>query len=84
MSRTRDNSTRLMVTFSDGLDTSAMHAEAIAEVVHERQIAVYPVALGHRMVPPDGELHVFEHARLGKFTGGRSYDVEVMDRTFMR
>jgi VWFA-related protein len=84
MSRTRDNSTWLMLTFSDGLDTTRMHAKDIAEVIRERQITVYPVALGHRRVPPNDEFHVLEYARLGELTGGRSYDVEFMDRTVMK
>jgi hypothetical protein len=59
-------------------------SRAIAEIIRERQIAVYPVALGHRSVPPGEELHVLEYARLGKLTGGRSYDPEFVDRTIMK
>lgn len=80
----RGNSTRLMVVYSDGLDTTTMHAEQIAGPVREREIAIYPVALGHRTMSESKELQVLEFARLGELTGGRSYDPDVVNRSVMK
>jgi hypothetical protein len=91
MAASLGNATRLMLVYSDGLDTTAMEAEGIVDLLRERQIAVYPVALGHRALAgwhgfggEDLNLRILEFARLGELTGGRSYDPESVNRSVMK
>jgi VWFA-related protein len=81
---TPGNVTRLMLVYSDGLDDTAMHPEEIADLIREREIAVYPVALGHRRLAEREEYRVLEFARLGELTGGRSYDPDVVNHFVMK
>jgi len=47
MVRQEDKSTRLIIIFSDGFNTTTSIPEDAARVAREAGIAVYPVALGH-------------------------------------
>jgi VWFA-related protein len=81
---TPGHATRLMLVYSDGLDTTSLRADQIAELLRERDIAIYPVALGHRQLPEREELRVLQFASLGELTGGRSYDPDVVNNLVMR
>ena len=90
MTVSRQNATRLMLVYSDGLDTTTLDADRIVDLLRERQVAVYPVALGHRALAgwhgtgnEKLEYRVLEFASLGELTGGRSYDPETVNRTVM-
>jgi hypothetical protein len=77
----RNNATRILLVVSDGLDTTTLNERSILELLRERDVTVYPIALGHK--PGPDELKVLQYASLGELTGGRSFDVQKLDRAVM-
>jgi hypothetical protein len=97
MVKWQDKSTRLIIIFSDGFNTTTSIPEDAANVAREAGIGVYPVALGHwKLVAkieqaqqqvnanPSRPIEIVNFASMGELTGGRSFDPVMMSSDSMR